>query len=142
MVAGTMVAVWAFVPPTCWSEIWPTSRGLSMKVGRQYVVFGNHSLFGHFDWANTGYSHDGVMFAYQTRVGTAISGWFRNANCLDLGQTAPVGSGALTLQVVPQQLAAQPIWWAGDANRDADMFIFYNQIGMVPGMVIEPFYVY
>ena len=42
-------------------------QGLSMKVGRQYVVFGNHSLFGHFDWANTGYSHDGVMFAYQTK---------------------------------------------------------------------------
>ncbi len=29
-------------------------QGLSVKAGRQYVIFGNHSLFGHFDWANTG----------------------------------------------------------------------------------------
>ncbi len=54
-------------------------QGLSMKVGRQYVIFGNHSLFGHFDWANTGYSHDGVMFAYQTKNFDSYLGWFRNS---------------------------------------------------------------
>ena len=27
-----------------------------VKVGRQYVVFGNHSCSARFDWANTGYS--------------------------------------------------------------------------------------
>ena len=29
-------------------------EGLSLKAGRQYVVFGDQSLFGHFDWSNTG----------------------------------------------------------------------------------------
>ena len=43
-------------------------QGLSMKAGRQYVVFGNQSLFGAFDWSNTGYSHDGVMFQYSTKA--------------------------------------------------------------------------
>ena len=106
-------------------------QGLSMKVGRQYVVFGNHSLFGHFDWANTGYSHDGVMFAYQTKTWDSYFGWFRNSET-DIGQAAAVGSGAPNIAGTGGQ----------DANRDADMFIFYNQFKMVPGMVIEPFYVY
>jgi len=105
-------------------------QGLSVKIGRQYVVFGNHSLFGHFDWANTGYSHDGVMFAYQTKSWDSYFGWFRNSES-DLGQAAAVGSGAPNIAGSGAQ----------DANRDADMFIFYNQIKMVPGMVIEPFYV-
>ena len=105
-------------------------QGLSVKVGRQYVIFGNHSLFGHFDWANTGYSHDGVMFAYQTKKWDSYFGWFRNSES-DLGQAAPVGSGAANIAGTGAQ----------DAQRDADMFIFYNQIKMVPGMVIEPFYV-
>jgi hypothetical protein len=39
-------------------------QGLSLKAGRQYLVFGNQSLLGHFDWANTGFSHDGFMLNY------------------------------------------------------------------------------
>jgi hypothetical protein len=107
-------------------------QGLSMKAGRQYVVFGNHSLFGHFDWANTGYSHDGVMFAYQTKTFDSYFGWFRNSES-DIAQATPVGSGT------PNLLNTSG---SQDANRDADMFIFYNQIKSVPGMVIEPYYVY
>ena len=67
-------------------------QGLSVKAGRQYVIFGNHSLFGHFDWANTGYSHDGVMLQYSTKAWDIYAGWFRNSET-DLGQAAPVGSG-------------------------------------------------
>jgi hypothetical protein len=106
-------------------------QGLSMKVGRQYVIFGNHSLFGHFDWANTGYSHDGVMFAYQTKAWDTYLGWFRNSES-DIAQAAPVGSLA-------GNVAGQNV--GNDGNRDADMFIFYNQIKSVPGFLIEPFYV-
>ncbi|MFM8541206.1 MAG: hypothetical protein ACKOBZ_07005, partial [Nitrospira sp.] len=66
-------------------------QGLSMKAGRQYVIFGNHSLFGHFDWANTGYSHDGLMFSYETKAVTSYLGWFREAES-DISAGAPVGS--------------------------------------------------
>ena len=106
-------------------------QGLSMKVGRQYVIFGNHSLFGHFDWANTGYSHDGVMFSYTgIKNWDMYAGWFRNSES-DLGQASAVGSAAANIAGTGAQ----------DAQRDADLFIFYNQLKMVPGMVIEPFYV-
>ncbi len=108
-------------------------QGLSMKVGRQYVIFGNHSLFGHFDWANTGYSHDGVMFAYQTKTWDSYFGWFRNSES-DLNQAAAVGSGAPNI--------AGGATNRQDANRDADVFIFNNQMKKDTGKVNEPFYVY
>jgi hypothetical protein len=106
-------------------------QGLSMKAGRQYLVFGNHSLFGHFDWANTGFSHDGVMFQYNTKAFETYLGWFRTSEG-DLAQAAPVGSVAGN---VVGGAPGQP-----GANADADMFILYNQIKSVPGFLIEPYY--
>ncbi|MET0515639.1 MAG: alginate export family protein [Nitrospiraceae bacterium] len=116
-------------------------EGFSMKAGRQYVVFGNHSLFGHFDWANTVYSHDGVMFAYQTKNFDSYLGWFRNSES-DLAQAAPVGSGGPNIAGGTATPGGAINAVGNDANRDADMIIFYNQIKSVPGMVIEPYYVY
>ena len=111
-------------------------QGFSVKAGRQYVVFGNHSLFGHFDWANTGYSHDGVMLQYSTKAWDSYLGWFRNSES-DINQAAPVGSGNNN---IGQNAAVANPSYAGSANTDADMFIFYNQIKSVPGFLIEPYY--
>ncbi|MBM4119996.1 MAG: hypothetical protein FJ248_03725 [Nitrospira sp.] len=107
-------------------------QGLSMKAGRQYVIFGNHSLFGHFDWANTGFSHDGLMFSYETKAVTSYLGWFREAES-DIRSGAPVGS--LAANVVTNTTTGR------DGQADADLFIFYNQIKSVPGFLIEPYYV-
>jgi hypothetical protein len=106
-------------------------QGLSVKAGRQYVIFGNHSMFGHFDWANTGYSHDGVMLQYSTKAWDTYLGFFRNSES-DIGQAAPVGSGQNNLGGAVN---------GGTANKDADMFIFYNQIKSIPGFLIEPYYI-
>jgi len=106
-------------------------QGLSMKAGRQYVIFGNHSIFGHFDWANTGYSHDGIMFQYATKAFESHLGWFRNAET-DLAQGSPVGSGAPNIGGTGA---------GATGSGDVDMFIFYNQIKSVPGFLIEPYYV-
>lgn len=108
-------------------------QGLSVKAGRQYVIFGNHSLFGHFDWANTGYSHDGIMLQYSTKAWDTYFGWFRNAET-DINQAAAVGSGNPNIAGATGQ--------GLNANGDADMFIFYNQIKSIPGFLIEPYYVY
>ncbi len=106
-------------------------QGFSVKAGRQYLVFGNHSLFGHFDWANTGFSHDGIMLQYSTKAFDSYLGWFRTSES-DLGQAAPVGS--LAPNIGPTAVNN------GSANTDADMIIFYNQIKSVPGFLIEPYY--
>jgi hypothetical protein len=106
-------------------------QGLSVKVGRQYVVFGNQSLFGAFDWSNTGFSHDGVMLQYSTKAWDSYAGWFRTSES-DLGQAVPVGS--LAPNIGPTAVNN------GSANIDSDMLIFYNQIKSVPGFLIEPHY--
>ncbi|HEV8540512.1 MAG TPA: alginate export family protein, partial [Nitrospiraceae bacterium] len=127
-------------------------QGLSVKAGRQYVIFGNHSLFGHFDWANTGYSHDGIMFQYSTKTFDSYLGWFVNSET-DLAQAAPVGSlggnvagcpgtnAGATPATNPCNSAASRAG-SPDGFADAYMFIFYNQIKSVPGFLIEPYYVY
>ncbi len=111
-------------------------QGLSMKAGRQYIIFGNHSLFGHFDWANTGYSHDGIMFQYANKNFESHLGWFRNSET-DIAQGAAVGS----LGPNVGSAGATPTSQGATAGGDVDMFIFYNQIKSVPGFLIEPYYV-
>jgi hypothetical protein len=106
-------------------------QGFSVKAGRQYVVFGNHSLFGTFDWPNTGFSHDGIMLQYSTKSWDTYFGWFRTSES-DLGQAAPVGG--LGPNIGPTTANN------GSANQDADMLIFYNQIKSIPGFIIEPYY--
>ena len=106
-------------------------QGLSVKAGRQYIVFGNHSLFGHFDWANTGFSHDGVMLQYSTKQFESYFGYVRTSEG-DLAQGSATGSGAGN---TVGGLAGQQ-----GATADANMIIFYNQIKSVPGFLIEPYY--
>ncbi len=114
-------------------------QGLSMKAGRQYVIFGNHSLFGHFDWANTGYSHDGIMFNYNTKNWESWLGWFRNSET-DIAQGATVGSAGANVAGGPGATAGNASNLT-DGSRDADMFIFYNQVKNIPGVLFEPYYV-
>lgn len=107
-------------------------QGLGLKAGRQYLVFGDQSLFGHFDWSNVGFSFDGIMTQYSTNIVDSHFGWFRTAET-DLFQGASLGSGQPNIGGTGQ---------AANAAGDTDMLIFYNQIKSVPGFLIEPYYVY
>ena len=111
-------------------------QNLSVKAGRQYVVFGNQSLFGAFDWSNTGFSFDGVMLQYSTKAWDSYAGWFRTSES-DLGQGSPAGALTPNVPVTGSPTTANN----GSANTDSDLFIFYNQIKSVPGFVIEPYYI-
>ncbi|WP_447985754.1 alginate export family protein [Nitrospira sp. Nam74] len=107
-------------------------QGLSLKAGRQYLVFGNHSLLGHFDWANTGFSHDGFMLNYSgnKNIETWL-GWFREAD-LNIGEAASTGSFNNCGGVA--NVACQ-------SKQQAQMVVFYNQIKSIPGFLIEPHYI-
>ena len=112
-------------------------ENLSVKAGRQYIVFGSHSIFGAFDWSNTGFSFDGIMLQYSTKAWDSNVGWFRTSES-DLAQGSPLG--ALTTNI-PVAGSSNPTLNNGSANTDSDVFIFYNQIKSVPGFVIEPYYI-
>ena len=121
-------------------------QGFSVKAGRQYLVLGNQRLFGHFDWANTGYSHDGIMFSYATASFDTRLGWFRHSET-DLGQARPYGSvgqnvtlcdptGTSPSNCLPASSARS------DASGDVDMVMLYHQVRAIPSMVVEPYYVF
>jgi hypothetical protein len=112
-------------------------QDLSVKAGRQYVVFGSQSIFGAFDWSNTGFSFDGVMLQYSTKAWDSYAGWFRTSES-DLGQGEPLGALHNNL---PVNGSSDPTLNNGSANIDSDVFLLYNQIKSVPGFVIEPYYI-
>jgi len=66
---------------------------LSIKAGRQLLVWGNHRIFGHFDWSNIGFAFDGVQLRYNHKMFPVELGWFRVAEG-DLGQNGGVASPA------------------------------------------------
>ena len=59
------------------------AKGLTMKAGRQLVVWGNHRIFGHFDWNNVGFAFDGVTMRYNHKTFPVEVGWLTVAetNC-------------------------------------------------------------
>jgi len=108
-------------------------KGLSLKAGRQYLVFGNQSLLGHFDWANTGFSHDGFMFNYSGNKNFETwLGWFREAD-LNIGEGFSTGSFN---NCGP---AGSPT--GCQSNNASNMVVFYNPIKSIPGFLIEPHYI-
>lgn len=104
-------------------------KNLSVKLGRQLVVFGNHRLFGHFDWANTGFSHDGIMFEYAPRKTLNLrGGWSRVAES-DVAVAFPLlvpGVGGPNATV------------STDATDDADLFHLRAAWKPMKGLSIEP----
>ena len=100
--------------------------GLSLKVGRQLVVMGNHRLFGHFDWNNQAFSHDGVTFQYNQPTYEIWGGW------LHAGNSDAVNSGASAGAVTSAS--------SGGANAD----ILFTRVAFKPmaGLAIEPLWVW
>ncbi len=100
--------------------------GLSLKVGRQLVVMGNHRLFGHFDWNNQAFSHDGVTMQYNQPTYEVWAGWLhaQNSDAVASGAAAGgVGSGV-----------------SGGANSD----VIFARLAFKPmaGLAVEPLWVW
>ena len=102
---------------------------LTIKAGRQLVVWGNHRMFGHFDWNNVGWSHDGLTADYKLGKNTNLQvGWLRTEerNC-----TTPTTGNCIG----GTQVAGV------SATDDADLI--YVRVPMkVAGMVLEPTYIW
>ncbi|HJT19088.1 MAG TPA: alginate export family protein [Nitrospira sp.] len=107
-------------------------QGLSLKAGRQYVIFGAQSLFGHFDWANTGFSHDGFMFQYSTKPVDIFAGLFRESD-LNIGQAASTGSFNNCVGAGGTSTGCQ-------SKQNSTLGLVYTQIKSVPGFIFEPHY--
>ena len=102
---------------------------LTIKAGRQLVVWGNHRMFGHFDWNNVGWTHDGLTANYKLNKSTTLQvGWLRteerdcvgvtSGNCIGPSQTSGI-----------------------DATDDGNL-VFVRAPMKVAGVVLEPTYIW
>jgi len=101
-------------------------QGLTVKAGRQLVVWGNHRMMGHFDWNNTGWSHDGITANYKVAGGgplkTIQAGWLRSdegdcdvsgGGCSTATNSGTVGDANLMYVRMPMKvggIAFEPVW--------------------------------
>lgn len=107
---------------------------LTVKAGRQLVVWGNHRMFGHFDWNNVGWSHDGLTANYKiNKMANFQVGWLRTAerNCTNTdGDTLPTSGNCIG-----------PTQGRNNATDDADV-IYVRAPMKVMGLVLEPTYIW
>ncbi|HEX9742329.1 MAG TPA: alginate export family protein [Nitrospiraceae bacterium] len=113
-------------------------QGLSLKAGRQLMVMGNHRLFGHFDWANTGFSHDGVTVQYSQPSWEFWGGWLRPMETDFNMAAAPTGANSSSFGVVPPGVNQANNGGWGDSD------IFFARLALKPaaGLAIEPLWVF
>lgn len=109
-------------------------EGLSLKAGRQLVVMGNHRLFGHFDWANTGFSHDGITFQYNQPKWEFWGGWLRPMET-DFNS---FGINSSEFGVVPPGVT-QP---NNGGFGDSDLFFARFAFKPMAGVSFEPLWVF
>ncbi len=95
---------------------------LTMKAGRQLMVWGNHRIFGHFDWNNVGFAFDGITFRYNHSKMPVEFGWLRvdEGNCGDSAggcgiatRSADTGDADIWFVRMPMKLGGvvfEPAW--------------------------------
>ncbi len=95
---------------------------LTMKAGRQLMVWGNHRIFGHFDWNNVGFAFDGITFRYNHSKMPVEFGWLRvdEGNCADSAggcgiatRSADTGDADIWFVRMPMKLGGvefEPAW--------------------------------
>lgn len=107
---------------------------LTIKAGRQLVVWGNHRMFGHFDWNNVGWAHDGITTNYKLSKSANLQvGWLRTAerNCGGPSTGNCIGN-------VRQGDATTPFV---DATDDGNL-VFVRAPMKIAGVVLEPTYIW
>jgi hypothetical protein len=113
--------------------------GLSVKLGRQLIVMGNHRIFGHFDWANTGFSHDGITFQYNQPTFEFWGGWLRPMETdFNIAAAGATFNNSSSFGVVPPGVNQANNGGFGDSD------LFFARLAFKPmaGVSFEPLYTF
>ena len=116
--------------------------GLSLKAGRQIVVMGNHRLFGHFDWNNVGFSHDGVTLQYTQPMFEVWGGWLRLADTEGFNGGSSCNSSQVVTAGGNGCAGGAGAVAAGVGNADADLIFTRLVVKPIAGLSIEPLWVF
>src|SRR2546428_4349786 len=105
--------------------------GLSLKVGRQEIMYGDHRLFGNFNWSQVGNSFDAAKLMYSTPMVDVDVFWARIFD-------NEVGGGC----AAPNNNCSGVIFPGNTAKGTQDQNIYgaYVTLKMVPNWTVEPYY--
>src|SRR5438105_3473449 len=98
--------------------------GLSTKIGRQEIIFGDHRLFGNFGWSQIGNSFDAARLTYSIPIVDVDLFWARIADTEVTGANNGVifnGAGV-------------------KGTSDQDIYGLYVTLKPAPSWTIEPYY--
>jgi hypothetical protein len=100
--------------------------GLSAKIGRQEIIFGDHRLFGNFGWSQVGNAFDGVRLTHSTAFADLDLFW---ARIVEFGET---GISNTTGVIFPGSGSV--------GSLDQDIYGAYLTLKPVANWTIEPYY--
>ena len=98
--------------------------GLSLKAGRQEIMYGDHRLFGNFNWSQVGNSFDAVKLMYSTPTADVDVFWARIADTEALSSASGV--------IFPAN--------GTKGTQDQNIYGAYVTLKVVPNWTIEPYY--
>src|SRR5437899_7594287 len=105
--------------------------GLSVKAGRQEIIFGDHRLFGNFGWSQVGNSFDAVRLTHSMPIGDVDLFWARIAD-------TETGAGCVTAGVG----SCSGVIFSPNGTRattDQDVYGLYVTLKAIPNWTVEPY---
>src|SRR5437899_11834141 len=105
--------------------------GLSVKAGRQEIIFGDHRLFGNFGWSQVGNSFDAVRLTHSMPIGDVDLFWARIADTETGAGCVTNGVGSCSGVLFPAN--------ATRATTDQDVYGLYMTVKAIPNWTVEPY---
>src|SRR5256712_9250576 len=108
--------------------------GLSVKAGRQEIIFGDHRLFGNFGWSQVGNSFDAVRLTHSMPIGDVDLFW---ARIIDTENAAGCGAAASSTTA-----SCSGVIFPGNGFKgttDQDVYGFYVTLKAIPNWTVEPY---
>lgn len=108
--------------------------GLSLKAGRQEIIFGDHRLFGNFGWSQIGNAFDGVRLTHSTDKANVDLFWARIVDPF-----AIAGSGVAATGGAQPSILFPGATTATQSTGNQDIYGLYVTLKPVKNWTIEPY---
>src|SRR3989442_882393 len=109
--------------------------GLSVKAGRQEIIFGDHRLFGNFGWSQVGNSFDAVRLTHSMPIGDVDLFWARiidTENAAGCGATPSFATASCSGVIFPTTNGTK-------GTTDQDVYGLYVTLKAIPNWTVEPY---
>src|SRR5438445_3246082 len=113
--------------------------GLSVKAGRQEIIFGDHRLFGNFGWSQVGNSFDAVRLTHSMPIGDVDLFWARIIDTEVAAGCGAAGGTSATASCSGVIFPGNNTSARGAATTDQDVYGLYVTLKAIPNWTVEPY---